>query len=144
MMGPLQMMGEREMKTFHIDGAGPRPDGTGSGFAWVRLDRDEQRVKWVDGMTSNQAEYRGLLSVLKYLSSGSIARIYTDSQLVCEQFNHRWAVHDLDLRALLQKARDLIEYKELSVQVRWIPREENLAGKLLGRTPSRWRRNKTA
>jgi len=32
-------------KLFHIDGAGARPDGTGSGFAWVRLDRDEERVR---------------------------------------------------------------------------------------------------
>jgi ribonuclease HI len=144
MMGQLQMMGESEMKTFHIDGAGPRPDGTGSGFAWVRLDRDEERVRRVDGLTNNQAEYRGLIAVLKYLSPGSSARIHSDSQLVCEQFNDRWAVHDPDLRALLQKARDLIESKELSVQVRWIPREENLAGKLLDRTPSRWRREKTA
>jgi ribonuclease HI len=131
-------------KTFHIDGAGSRPDGTGSGFGWVRLDRNEQRIKWIAGLTCNEAEYRGLLSVLKHLAPGSTAIINTDSQLVCEQFNCRWAVRDPDLRALLQKARDLIEDKELSVQVRWIPREENLAGKLLDRTPSCWRRGKTA
>src|ERR1700730_9023462 len=89
-------------KTFHIDGAGARPGGSGSGFAWVRLDRDEQGLRGVDGMTSHQAEYRGLLSVLKYLSPGSSARIHTDSQLLCEQFNDRWAVHDPDLRDLLQ------------------------------------------
>jgi ribonuclease HI len=127
----------RRFKAFHIDGAGPRPDGTGSGFAWVSLDRDEERVRRVDGLTSNQAEYRGLIAVLKYLLPSSSARIYTDSQLVAEQFNRRWAVNDPDLRALLQKARDLIEDKELSIQVRWIPREENLAGKLLDRTPKR-------
>jgi ribonuclease HI len=131
-------------KRFHIDGAGSRPDGTGSGFAWVRLDRDEERVRWMDGLTNNQAEYRGLIAVLKYLLPSSSAWIHTDSQLVCEQFNDRWAVHDPDLRVLLQKARDLIESKELSVQVRWIPREENLAGKLLDRTPSRCRNEKTA
>jgi ribonuclease HI len=121
-------------KVFHIDGAGERPDGTGSGFAWVRLDRDEDRVRYTDGLTNNQAEYRGLIAVLKYLLPGSSAQILTDSQLVCEQFNNRWAVHDPDLRALLQKARDLIEDKELEIRVRWIPRGENLAGKLLDRT----------
>lgn len=135
---------QSKLKRFHIDGAGARPDETGSGFGWIRLDREEQRVRWIDGLTNNQAEYRGLLSVLRYLSTGSSARIYTDSQLLTEQFNGRWAVNDPDLRALLQKARDLIEDKDLDIQVRWIPREENLAGKLLDRVPSRWRREKTA
>jgi ribonuclease HI len=122
-----------KVKRFHIDGAGPRPDGTGSGFGWVRLDRDHQQIKRMDGLTSNQAEYRGLISVLKYLAPGSNARIYTDSQLVCEQFNNRWRVYNPELRALLERARDLIEEKELTVCVKWIPREENLAGKLLDR-----------
>jgi ribonuclease HI len=133
------MRSETENWTFHIDGAGSRPDGTGSGFGWVRLDRNEheQRIKWIAGLTSNQAEYRGLLSVLKYLAPGTTAIISTDSQLVCEQFNCRWAARDPALRALLQKARDLIVDKELSVHVQWIPREQNLAGKLLDRTPSR-------
>jgi hypothetical protein len=31
-------------KTFYIDGAGAKPDGTGSGFGWVRADTDETRV----------------------------------------------------------------------------------------------------
>ena len=131
-------------KEFHIDGAGPRPDGTGSGFAWVRLDREEQRVTWVDQLTSNQAEYKALISVLKYLACDSNTRIYTDSQLVCEQFNDRWAVHDPDLHDLLQKARDIIEEKDLEIQVRWIPRQQNLAGKLLDRTPARGRRGNIA
>ena len=140
------MRSETENWAFHIDGAGSRPDGTGSGFGWVRLDRNEheQRIKWIAGLTSNQAEYRGLLSVLKYLPPGSTAIISTDSQLVCEQFNGRWAARDPGLRDLLQRAHRIIEEKELEVQVRWIPREENLAGKLLDRIPSRWKRDKTA
>ena len=121
-------------KTFHIDGAGSRPDGTGARFGWVRLDQVRQRVKQLDGLTSNQAEYRGLLSVLAYLPPGSAAIISTDSQLLCEQFNSRWAVRDPALHDLLQRARRLIEEKDLEVQVRWIPRQENLAGKLLDRT----------
>jgi ribonuclease HI len=122
-----------QIKVFHIDGAGARPDGTGSGFGWVRLGTDKQRVRWVDGLTNNQAEYRGLISVLEYLAVGSCALIRTDSQLLCEQFNHRWAVNDPQLLGLLSDARDLIGEKELDIEVRWIPREENVAGKLLDR-----------
>lgn len=121
------------MKIFHVDGAGMRPDGTGSGFAWVRIGTDEQRVCRADGLTNNAAEYRALISVLKHLAPGNRARIFTDSQLVCEQFNHRWSVNDPKLIRLLNRAEDLIEEKELEVQVRWIRREENIAGKLLER-----------
>lgn len=122
-----------KIKVFHIDGAGSRPDGTGSGFAWTRLGTDKQRVRWLDGLTNNQAEYYGLLSVLQYVAVGSCAQILTDSQLVCEQFNGRWAVNDAQLIRLLEEARDLIEEKELEIELKWIPREKNLAGNLLDR-----------
>jgi ribonuclease HI len=97
------------------------------------LGTDKQRVKRVDGLTNNQAEYWGLIAVLQYLAEGSCAVIRTDSQLLCEQFNSRWAVNDAQLLALLSDARKLIREKKLDIDVRWIPREENVAGKLLDR-----------
>ena len=121
------------LKVFHVDGAGRRPDGTGSGLAWVRLGTEKQRIKWVDGWTNNEAEYQALNSVLKYLADGSRAHIYSDSQLVCQQFAGRWKVNDPKLNTLLSTARDLIKSKSLQVEVRWIPRERNFAGKLLER-----------
>lgn len=119
------------MKEFHIDGAGMRPDGSGSGFAWVRIGTDERRICRVDGLTNNVAEYRALISVLKGLNNGNAARIFTDSQLVCEQFNRRWSINDPKLIRLFDQAEDLIEEKQLEIEVRWIPRGENVAGKLL-------------
>jgi ribonuclease HI len=70
---------------------------------------------------------------LSYVAKGSRLLVLTDSMLVCEQFNRRWACRDPDLQALLHRARELIEEKRLSVQVKWIPRAENLAGHLLER-----------
>jgi ribonuclease HI len=124
---------ENNLKNFHIDGAGARPDGTGSGYAWVRIGTDKQRIKRVDGWTNNEAEYWALVSVLKYLAGGSRVRIYTDSQVVCQQFNGKWAVNDPKLIDLLSRAREFIENKSLDVEVVWIPRERNEAGKLLER-----------
>jgi ribonuclease HI len=121
----------RPLKVFHVDGAGARPDGTGSGFAWVRIGTEKQWIKRVDGLTNNAAEYRALLSVLSYLAEGSQARIYTDSQLVCQQFNRKWAVNDPKLIGLLSMVRELIERKSLEIELQWIPREQNAAGKLL-------------
>lgn len=123
------------IKEFHIDGSGARPDGTGSGFGWVRIGTDKQRLYWEDGLTNNVAEYKGLIAVLRYVSHGSNVLIRTDSQLVCEQFNGRWAVRDPLLREMLKQSRNVIEEKELHVDITWIPREQNLAGKLLERTP---------
>lgn len=119
------------MKVFHIDGAGMRPDGSGSGFAWVRIGTEEQRVYRVDGLTNNVAEYRALISVLKHLNHGNEARIFTDSQLVCQQFNHCWSINDPKLIRLLDRTEELIEDKDLEIDVKWIRREENVAGKLL-------------
>jgi ribonuclease HI len=121
------------MKIFHIDGAGMRPDGTGSGFAWVRIGTKEQRIYRVDGLTNNVAEYRALLSVLKHLAQGNQACIFTDSQLVCQQFSHSWLINDPKLIRLLERAENLIEEKQLEIHVKWIRREENVAGKLLER-----------
>jgi ribonuclease HI len=119
------------LKSFHIDGAGQRPDGSGSGFAWVRLGTDKQRVKRIDGLSNNQSEYRALLAVLRYVAEGSNVRICTDSMLVAEQFAGRWAVNNPELAKLLSTARELIEDKSLRVEVQWIPRQQNEAGRLL-------------
>ena len=79
------------MKTFHIDGAGAGPDGLNSGYAFVYLGTGIQRVRRNDGMTNNQAEYSGLIAVLKYVAAGSQVSIYTDSELVCKQFSGQYA-----------------------------------------------------
>jgi ribonuclease HI len=121
------------VKKFHVDGAGARPDGTGSGLAWVRIGTEKCRVKLIDGLSNNQAEYRALIDVLKYVAQGSSVCIKTDSLLVVEQFRGRWAVNDPILKGLLAEARNLVQAKKLEVEVEWIPRERNLAGKILDR-----------
>jgi ribonuclease HI len=122
-----------KLKLFHIDGAGQRPDGTGSGYAWVRIRTGQEYLKRIDGLTNNVAEYRGLLAVLRHVTEGSHVEICTDSMLVAQQFSGNWAVNDPKLVRLLSAARELIADKDLTVQVTWISREENAAGKVLER-----------
>ena len=43
---------ETRVKRFYIDGSGARPDGKGSGWAWVYLDKDKEQIELVDGLTS--------------------------------------------------------------------------------------------
>jgi ribonuclease HI len=115
----------------YIDGAGSRPDGKGSGFAWVREATGEKKVHHEDGLTNNEAEYRGLIAALNELPEGSTAQIFTDSMLVFGQFDGRFKVLSRSLAALLAEVRAVIERKKLNVTVSWIPRQENLAGKLI-------------
>jgi ribonuclease HI len=117
--------------TIFIDGAGMRPNGTGSGYAWVNSTTGQQLVRRVDGLTNNVAEYRGLLSALRHCQVNSRATVYSDSQLVVSQFGESWAVRDATLSELLEKARNIIRERRLSVTLTWIPRSQNIAGKLL-------------
>lgn len=41
----------------HVDGAGARPDGKGSGFAWIEEGTGKRHVCRQDGLTNNEAEY---------------------------------------------------------------------------------------
>jgi ribonuclease HI len=121
-------------KHFYIDGAGQGPDGCGSGWAWVYGDQNLQRVRRIDHLTNNEAEYHGLIAALKYVSRGSSVLILTDSQLVCSQFAGKFRVKEPRLKRLLDQAKRLMEERNLQVELKWIPREENVAGKLLDRT----------
>jgi ribonuclease HI len=122
-----------EVKTFYIDGSGEAPDGKGSGWAFVYEDQNLERVKRIDHLTNNEAEYLGLIAVLKYVSRGSCVLIFTDSALVSNQLTGKFRVTAPRLKELLDEAKTLMEERDLEVEVRWIPRERNLAGKLLDR-----------
>jgi ribonuclease HI len=114
-----------------FDGAGCRPGGAGSGFAWCCPGTGEKHVERVDGLTNNQAEYHAFLSALQALRDGATAQLFTDSQVVCFQFNGEYKVKDPKLVELLLKAQQIIKEKQLKIAVSWVPREKNLAGKLL-------------
>lgn len=84
-----------------------------------------------DGLTNNEAEYLGLRSVLEGLPVGSSAEVLMDSMPVCSQFSGRYRVRDARMSRLLDEVRALIDQKRLTVKVTWIPRQQNLAGRLL-------------
>jgi ribonuclease HI len=125
---------ERPFFEVFVDGAGMRPDGSGSGYAFVNVTTGKQRIKSVHNLTNNQAEFRGLLYALLNLPAGSEAEIFSDSALVVNQFNGNWAVNDPKLATLLKQAREIIQKNDLSVTLRWLRRDQNLAGKLLDST----------
>ena len=117
--------------TIYTDGSGARPDGKGSGFAWLRADTGQKKISREDGLTNNQAEYRAILSALEFLPKESHAEIRSDSENTCCQLNGQRRVLDPNLAAVYDAIYDLIEGKQLVVRFVWIPRRQNLAGKLI-------------
>jgi ribonuclease HI len=113
------------------DGSGQRPDGKSSGFAWIREDTKEQHIERVDGMTNNAAEYRAVIAALKNLRPNSRVEILTDSLLVVSQLRGEYRILDPKLVKLASEVRTIAERKRLKLKVTWVPRQENLAGKLL-------------
>lgn len=121
----------KEIVLIFTDGAGSRPDGKGSGFAWLRTDTGEKKVTREDGLTNNQAEYRAILSALESLSKETHAEIRSDSENTCCQLDGRRRVLDPKLADIFGRILTLIATNKLTVSFVWIPRRENLAGKLI-------------
>jgi ribonuclease HI len=117
--------------TVFIDGSGSKPDGSGSGFAWICTTTKEKKIEHVAGLTNNQAEYRAFVAALDALPNRSHAEFFSDSQVLCCQYQGTYRVRNPELEDLLLQARSLIKEKGLIVTLKWIPRARNLAGKLL-------------
>ncbi len=117
--------------TVYFDGAGCRPNGEGSGFAWLCPDTGRKDIVRMRGLTNNQAEYKAFHAALQNIPDSSVVQMFSDSQLICSQFSGDWRTKDSDLQLLLSQAHELIRDKKLTVQLRWVPRSQNLAGKLI-------------
>jgi ribonuclease HI len=113
------------------DGAGARIDGKGSGYAFLRTDTNEKQVLSEDGLTNNQAEYKGVILALQSVDEGMLLEIRNDSQVVCEQLSRRYKVRDAKLYSLWASVQEIIQRKNLKVTFTWVSRQENQAGKLL-------------
>jgi ribonuclease HI len=123
-LGPFQI---------YVDGAGQQPDGKGSGYAFLNQTTGKTGVKWVDGLTNNEAEYRAVRYALCNIPRWANAEILSDSQLVVNQFNRQWAINDPKLRKCVKGCWEIVEMHRLRVTLKWVPREQNLADGLLRR-----------
>ncbi len=81
------------------------------------------------GLTNNQAEYKAIISALKDNKATNI-EILSDSELVVRQLNHIYSIKNDRLRLLAKKVWELC--KDRNINISWIPRNQNKAGKILG------------
>ena len=91
---------------------------------------DESKVFWKDvgDKTNNEAEYLALIEALSLASkrAGSI-EIRSDAELIVKQMEGGYRVKDPELKPLWEKAQNLA-VRLGSVRLKWVPRDENLAG----------------
>jgi len=112
----------------YVDGSG----GPKSGYGFFVKETGESFFEEKPGITNNQAEYLAIISALKnYESPDDEIIIYSDSKNTVSQLNHDFAINNDQLRSLAREAWSLIaNFSNLTIN--WVPRNENLAGKMLG------------
>ena len=111
-----------------VDGSG----GPNGGYGFFVKETGESFYEKKPEITNNQAEYMAIISALKkFVDSGDEIIIYSDSKNTVNQLNHEFAINNEKLRDLARETWVIIgKFSNLSIV--WIPRKENLAGKMLG------------
>jgi len=114
--------------SIYVDGSG----GTNSGYGYFVKETGESFYEKKSDLTNNQAEYLAMIYALnKFVNSTEEITIYSDSKNTVNQLNHEFAINNEELRNLAREAWGIIgKFSHLSII--WVPRKENLAGKMLG------------
>lgn len=114
--------------SIYVDGSG----GDNAGYGFFIKETGESFYEKKSNLTNNQAEYLAIIAVLEKLGqTNEQVTIYSDSKNTISQLNHEFAINNEQLRALAQKAWALLA-KCPNVKLVWVPRSQNLAGKMLG------------
>ena len=112
----------------YVDGSG----GPNGGFAFFVKETGESFYEKKSEITNNQAEYMAIISALKkFVDTDNEITIYSDSKNTVNQLNHEFAINNEKLRDLARESWIIIA-KFSNLLIVWIPRKENLAGKMLG------------
>ena len=112
----------------YVDGSG----GSDGGYGFFVKETGESFYEKKPEITNNQAEYLAIISALKkFVETDDEIIIFSDSKNTINQLNHEFAINNEKLRDLARESWLIIgKFSKLSIV--WIPRKENLAGKMLG------------
>ncbi len=112
----------------YVDGSG----GSDSGYGFFVKETGESFYEKKPNITNNQAEYMAIIAALKkFISTDDEVTIYSDSKNTVSQLNHVFAINNEKLKELAREAWPIIA-KYSKLKIIWVPRNENLAGKMLG------------
>jgi ribonuclease HI len=112
-------------------------DGATTRCCYVINDQEPVVVSFDEKVTTNTGEYLGLINALKAVAKdggnkSETIKIFSDSQVIVNQFNLRYAINHEHLQKLYKEAKQIVRENGLIVKLDWIPREENKAGWVLG------------
>jgi ribonuclease HI len=112
----------------YVDGSG----GPNGGFGYFVKETGESFYEKKPEITNNQAEYMAIIAALKkFADTGEEIIIFSDSKNTISQLNHEFAINNEKLRELAREAWAIVgKFSKLTLL--WVPRKENLAGKMLG------------
>jgi ribonuclease HI len=112
----------------YVDGSG----GPNGGFGYFVKETGESFYEKKPEITNNQAEYMAIIAALKkFVDTDEEIIIFSDSKNTISQLNHEFAINNENLRELAREAWVIVgKFSKLTLL--WIPRKENLAGKMLG------------
>lgn len=106
-------------------------DANGAYIGAVVVDLDTGEVVFERGLaigpgTNNEAEYSALLLALYHAAAAGATelRVRSDSQLVVNQVNGKWAVREPHLREYAEEVRRCIRLLPV-FSIEWVRREEN-------------------
>lgn len=112
----------------YVDGSG----GPNGGYGYFVKETGKSFYEKKSEITNNQAEYMAIIAVLKdFADSNEEITILSDSKNTISQLNHEFAINNEKLRELAREAWSWIG-KFPKITLVWVPRKENLAGKMLG------------
>ncbi len=112
----------------YVDGAG----GINSGYGYFVKETGESFYEKKPDITNNQAEYMAIIAALKkFVATDDEVTIYSDSKNTVSQLNHEFAINHEHPKQLAREAWPIIA-KYSKLKIIWVPRNENLAGKMLG------------
>jgi len=83
------------------------------------------------GMTNNITEWLALFSLILYLPNDWAGMVFSDSLLVVNQYLGIYKIKDPELVEIENKCKTLAASKNLRINIRWIPRENNVCGRAL-------------
>ena len=111
-----------------VDGSG----GPNGGYGFFVKETGESFYEKRPEITNNQAEYMAVISALKeFVDADDEMTIFSDSKNTVNQLNHEFAINNEQLRNLAREAWEIMG-KFSNLTIVWVPRRENLAGKMLG------------
>jgi len=110
-------------------------DGSGSPkfrYGYLIDETGESHMESREGITNNEAEYFAIITALNgVIDKDNHIIILSDSQLVVNQINHKYGINSQNLRSLASQVW-VLEKKFDKLELHWIRRSENKAGKMLG------------